>query len=233
MDFELGHTYNRTHTIKEANLKNMEQVKLTKYKDQYNRLGFAFAPLVTNSFGQFGADLLRFLWLLANFAARNQIPVQIVDRPNTQSTFDEDETQKSAFKILRSKIFTEFKQKIQTEVYEGIAERVFGRTHSLQANPQYRQFFATHRSMWTPELLAMHQGSSAHQDGIIEGSRTSTWVLGNPSPRRPEDVDEERVGTQQYHPSSHIVPSPSLILSGEMRATSYVGALVVSGRDGV
>ena len=87
--------------------------------------------------------------------------------------------------------------------------------------------------MWTPELLAMHQGSSAHQDGIIEGSRTSTWVLGNPSPRRPEDVDEERDDTQQYHPSSHIVPSPSLILSGEMRATSYVGALGVSGRDGV
>ena len=71
MDFQLGHTFNQHHIFKKDNLQNMEQIKLTKYRDDYHRKGFAFAPVVSNSFGQLGKDLLRFIWLLANFAARN------------------------------------------------------------------------------------------------------------------------------------------------------------------
>ena len=232
-------------------MKNPLQFQAAKYKEKYNRLGFAFAPLVANSFGQLGSDLLRFLWLLANFAARNKTPVPLLDLPDTQTTHNEEGAQKSAFKKLRSKIFIEFKQKLQTEIYEGITERVFGRTYSLQANPQYRQFFAMHRSIWTPEYLATSQVSQTQDqsqlisrspqlcalDGIVAESRTSTLDLGNFSPQSGpqmhEEVDEETDGTQRYAPSSHSAPSPPWIISGASRATSYARALDASGGGGV
>ena len=112
----------------------------------------------------------------------------------------------------------------------------------MQANPQYRQFFATHQAIWTPEFLQQSQGSLQHhqlqtaliaqhsldQDGVAPGSRSSTWVFQSPSPRLREDVDEEPAGTQLYSPSPYVPLCPPL-LSGESGHTSYVAALVSVG----
>ena len=48
----------------------MEQLKRRKFQDHYHAKGFAFAPIVCNTWGEFGPDFLRFLWELADFAAR-------------------------------------------------------------------------------------------------------------------------------------------------------------------
>ena len=56
------------------------------YRDQrslyYRDQGFAFAPLVSNSLGQVGPDFLRFLWGLADDAARNSVHLPLDDLPH-------------------------------------------------------------------------------------------------------------------------------------------------------
>ncbi len=66
MDFELVHTFTSSHHFKPLNIANMELQKRSKYLSVYHDAGLAFAPLVSNSLGQFGPDLLRFLWGLAD-----------------------------------------------------------------------------------------------------------------------------------------------------------------------
>jgi len=75
MDFTLGHTYSSYHVLKEHTLETLQDEKVAFYKQKYNDLGWAFAPLVANSFGQFGPELLRFLWALSDHAARSRVPV--------------------------------------------------------------------------------------------------------------------------------------------------------------
>ena len=51
----------------------MEKAKQAKYTDLYRVRAFVFAPLVTNSWGVLGPDVLRFLWAVADHAARNAL----------------------------------------------------------------------------------------------------------------------------------------------------------------
>ena len=69
MDVKLGHVFaTDTHAPKPSSIRDMEQAKRGKYTDLYRDRGFAFAPLVINSWGVFGPDLLRFLWAVADHA---------------------------------------------------------------------------------------------------------------------------------------------------------------------
>ncbi len=55
----------------------MEDSKCRHYSQKYHEQGFAFSPLAANTFGQLGQEFLRFLWTLADHAARHYIPVQL------------------------------------------------------------------------------------------------------------------------------------------------------------
>jgi hypothetical protein len=59
MDITLGHT----------TLQTMESTRRRKYSQHYQRHGLAFAPMVKNTLGQFGQELLQFLWNLSNHHA--------------------------------------------------------------------------------------------------------------------------------------------------------------------
>ncbi len=48
----------------------MESTKRRKYSQRYQCQGLLFAPMVANTLGQFGLDLLQFLWNLANHHAQ-------------------------------------------------------------------------------------------------------------------------------------------------------------------
>ncbi len=77
LDFVLVHTYTSTHGIKMDTLATMEETKCRHYSQKYHEQGFAFAPLVANSFAQLGPEFLRFLWALADQAACHYIPVPL------------------------------------------------------------------------------------------------------------------------------------------------------------
>ena len=70
MDTRLGHTFSRVeHTVKKNTIKSMEQSKCTKFRTFYREKGYAFAPMVANTWGNLGPDLLWFLWAVADHAA--------------------------------------------------------------------------------------------------------------------------------------------------------------------
>ena len=70
MDVRLGHTFTTAnHKPKTKTISTMESEKNTKYREAYKAKGYAFAPLVCNTWGQLGHDFLRVLWRFAHVAA--------------------------------------------------------------------------------------------------------------------------------------------------------------------
>ena len=70
LDFTLGHTYSSSlrggslhcqHALERGTLPSIESKKFATYKSDCRTQGHAFAPLVSNSFGQLGPEFLRFL----------------------------------------------------------------------------------------------------------------------------------------------------------------------------
>jgi hypothetical protein len=70
VDVTISHTYSIVHDFKPNNLRIMETTKLCKYDYHYLRQRLAFAPMVANTLGQCGPDLLQFLWNLADHHTR-------------------------------------------------------------------------------------------------------------------------------------------------------------------
>jgi hypothetical protein len=148
MDFELGHTFTSSHQFKPQNIANMELQKRSKYLSAYHDAGLAFAPLVSNSLGQFGPDLLRFLWGLADHAARNQVPVELQDLPHLD--LDSPAPAQAAFQRLRSLIYVQASYRILAAVFEGVTERIYGRTFALRTLPAYQRSLAERSQPWLP-----------------------------------------------------------------------------------
>jgi hypothetical protein len=153
MDVRLGHVFTtESHHVKEHTLREMERDKRRKYTDGYLRQGYAFAPMVANTWGQMGPDLLRFLWALANYAAHQQTELlPIRDRVSAPRSGDDDETRQRSAKILRGRLYHDYRLRMLTVIYESVAERVFGRTFGLVNNPLYRQWSHSHE-VWSPVL---------------------------------------------------------------------------------
>ena len=164
LDFTLGHTYtssqrrgsSQQRSLKRGTLRIMESEKLTTYKSDYHNQGHAFAPLVSNSFGQLGPEFLRFLWALADYAARNLVPVPMPiqparPRPPADSE-DDDSPQVRKFRRVRHAFYLKARTEILLAVYEGISERITGRTYALQNNPQFWFRIKDISTIWRPEL---------------------------------------------------------------------------------
>jgi hypothetical protein len=61
MDISLIHAYDCNPTFKTSNIRDAEQRKSCKYADFFERQGFAFAPMICNTLGDSGQDMLHFL----------------------------------------------------------------------------------------------------------------------------------------------------------------------------
>jgi hypothetical protein len=108
--------------------------------------------LIANSWGGGGPDLLRFLWAVADHAARNAHSLPL-DRILTlsQPAFSEhdppSEAQLLSFKILRGRLNYDYRLRLLTAVYEAVTERIFGRTHALVSHPEFLDFQAAARAV--------------------------------------------------------------------------------------
>ena len=153
MDFTLGHTYTSSHVLKQNTLETMEHDKCEFYTSKYHEQGLAFAPLAANTFGQLGSELLRFLWALADHAARNYVPVPVTVLPvlsAAPSSDDHHSPQVVRFKRLRGQLFVESRLHLLTAVYEAITHRVYGRTSPLQSQAQYWETLSSLSLLWSP-----------------------------------------------------------------------------------
>ena len=175
LDFVLGHTYNSRHKLKRDTLTVMEEHKCRHYSQKYHEQGYAFAPLVANSFGQLGPEFLRFLWTLADHAARNYIPVPLPVLPlpfGADSSEEQDSPQVVRFKLLRSRIFAQDRLHVLTALYEAITHRVYGHTFPLQADAHYWAVLAQLSSIWTPssQLLSQDPSTSSSHPASLPSS---------------------------------------------------------------
>ena len=167
MDVQLGHVFaTGNHVFKSSSIKDMETHKRGKYTDAYRAIGFAFAPLVANSWGVCGPDLLRFLWAVADHAARNahSLPLDsilTVSQPGPSAHEPPSETQLLAFKILRGRLNLDYRLRFLTAVYEAITERIFGRTYALVSHPEYQERQAAVRAVWQPACFPPLSGAAS------------------------------------------------------------------------
>ena len=67
-----------------------------------------------------------------------------------QEATQEDQTTVDLFKRLRSTFFVHARLAVPTTVYEGISQRIFGRTHAHWNNPRYWLALLTRSSLWHP-----------------------------------------------------------------------------------
>ena len=150
MDFELGHTFDSSHSFKLNNLANMENQKRAKYLADYHDQGLAFAPLVCNSLGQLGPDFQNFLWALADHAAKNQFSANLLDK----QCLDFPTTDQATFQKLRSFLYLQALDKILAAIFEGVTERIYGRTFALRSLPAYQHTVAERSQPWYPSNSA-------------------------------------------------------------------------------
>jgi hypothetical protein len=150
MDFELGHTFDSSHSFKLNNLANMENQKRAKYLADYHDQGLAFAPLVCNSLGQLGPDFQNFLWALADHAAKNQFSANLLDK----QCVDFPTADQATFQKLRSFLYLQALDKILAAIFEGVTERIYGRTFALRSLPAYQHTVAERSQPWYPSNSA-------------------------------------------------------------------------------
>ena len=160
MDVRLGHTFTTAnHVCKPKCIATMETEKRSKYSTGYRDKGYAFAPMVANSWGVCGPDLIRFLWAIADHAARHCLSMPDADLrvlpqqlwgPQSASQTAAADSQVSAFKALRGCLNVEYRQRVLTAVYEATTERLYGRTYALSSFKCYRETLAHGRAVWQP-----------------------------------------------------------------------------------
>jgi len=98
-------------------LLDLEALKSRHYSHLYHEQSIAFAPLAANSFGQLGPEFLRFLWALADHAARSYIAVPIPVLPLLSAADPQDDSDTPRivrFKRLRGQIFVQSRLHVLT-----------------------------------------------------------------------------------------------------------------------
>ena len=221
LDFVLGHTYSGSHMLKRDTLDIMETMKCRHYTESYHAQGIAFAPLAANSFGQLGPEFLRFLWALADFSARNYIPVPLPVLPvlsNAEPDSGRDSPQVIRFKRLRGRTFVQARLHILSAIYEAITFRVYGRTFPLQGDSNYwaqirdiswhgppplsqSSDAVSQPSMPSPDANALSSARPCIQDHCFSFAQL---VAGLPPPMPPFGL-----GLTSTLPSAPISPSPT------------------------
>ena len=110
---------------------------------------------MANSWGVCGPDLLRFLWAVADHAARNAYSLPLdriltLSQPAHSEIDPPSEATMLSFKILRGRLNLDYRLRLLTAIYEAFTERVFGRTHALVSHPEYLEHQAAARAVWQP-----------------------------------------------------------------------------------
>jgi hypothetical protein len=176
MDVRIGHTFSFQHVLKRSTISDMETQKRNKYQPGYRTMGYAFAPIVFNSWGEAGPDTLRLLWAVADHAARYHLAMPAVDcRVLPQSCLSAaydahvDEALETAFKSLRGRLNLEYRQRMLVALYEGVTERVHGRTYALSVLKCYRDSMAATRAVWQPVFhsVSAHAPSASASEAAL------------------------------------------------------------------
>ena len=192
-------SYDSNHKFKTSNIRDTEQRKRCKYADFYQRQGFAFAPMICNTLGECGPDMLHFLWNLVDRSARHHFgfhPIEHGQDLMSQST-DHDRD----FRKLRGKLFNDYRLRMQTAIFEAITMRVCGRSFALTCSANYRTWIRTLQTEWHPLFPLDIPLDSQHSSSVPQVQEDSQSTLASRRrPRSPilEGGDELSRRTRQH-----------------------------------
>ena len=169
MDAILCHVYTaRDHCFKKNILKYWQQTKNRKYRSAYHRAGFAFAPLVSNSFGQMEGDMLRFLFKCADKAAWASVGLgetEPNDRESPVSQHALDEMM-AAYISLRGRLFQRYRSRMLLTIAEAVTERLYGRPFARSVDAEYRAFANHNREPWVPAVPPAQPPADVPEDRL-------------------------------------------------------------------
>ena len=175
MDISLIHVYDSNHRFKISTIRDTKQRKRCKYADFYQRQGFAFAPMICNTLGECGPDMLHFLWNLADRSARHHFgfhPIEHGQDLMSQST-DHDRD----FRKLRGKLFNDYRHRLQTAIFEAVTMRVYGHSFALTCSANYRTWIRTLQTEWHPLFPLDVPLDSQHSSSVpqVQESHNRLW----------------------------------------------------------
>ena len=173
MDVTIGHVYDTHHQYKSDTLQRMTNSKNVKYAQHYQSQRLAFAPIVANSLGQFGADTLQFLWNLADNHAKSTTGITL-DIPHSQSHAPPSTQQDTDYRRLRGLTYHDNRLRLLTCVLEGITTRLIGQTFNLTCSPDYARWMEHTRHNWLPTLPTYDPASQDSTSGFQMDTTTST-----------------------------------------------------------
>ena len=214
MDVTIGHVFDTHHNLKPNTLQKLANSKCLKYALHYQRQRLAFAPIVANTLGQFGADTLQFLWNLADYQAQNTFGFTIDEPANIASAqcSPPSTQQENDYRRLRGLIYHENRLRLFTCVFEGVTTRIIGQTFNLTCSPDYHRWLETTRHNWLPILPqfdAFSQDWSSSQDSnpnqndptqyspSTQPTTSDMSISPNVSQTLPDDSDSRPVSQQQ------------------------------------
>jgi hypothetical protein len=91
-----------------------------------------------------------FLFGLSDYAARNQVPVELQDLPSPHFDIDPPSPAQAAFQRLRSLICLLASNKILAVIEESVIERIYGRSFAFRTLPAYQRSLAEPSQPWLP-----------------------------------------------------------------------------------
>ena len=155
-DVTITHPYTRMHEFKPNSLRDAEALKNRLYFSSYQTRGMAFAPLACNSFGQQAPEMLRYQWIVADRAAQRVVSLPDFSLPaaaDLPGVVDEHASLLHLYQRRRQRFFRQSVQEVLVAIFEGVCERVFGRTLGLQSCPEYLDFFRRCAVPWVPDFF--------------------------------------------------------------------------------
>ena len=220
MDVTIGHTFTMSHQYKANNLRTMEATKRRKYNNHYLRQRLAFAPMVANTLGQCGPDLLQFLWILADHHAQLNmgLPTEMEASLSTQ--------QESDYRKIRGLKYHENRLRILTCIFEGITTRIFGSTFNLTCSPAYHRWLDQTRQNWLPLLPTTDNApptpssQSSPDPSLPQSPSPSCTGQEQPSPQESQDTATDEAVPTLVTSEEHTA-SVNFLLSLNARVVSH------------
>ena len=209
-----------SHQYKANNLRTMEATKRRKYNNHYLRQRLAFAPMVANTLGQCGPDLLQFLWILADHHAQLNmgLPTEMEASLSTQ--------QESDYRKIRGLKYHENRLRILTCIFEGITTRIFGSTFNLTCSPAYHRWLDQTRQNWLPLLPTTDNepptpsSQSSPDPSLPQSPSPSCTGQEQPSPQESKDTATDEAVPTLVTSEEHTA-SVNFLLSLNARVVSH------------